>query len=307
VDAGIPDVPKGTWVSRVVASASDANTAYVSFDGHRDDDRAPWLFRTTDGGRSWENLSRGLPANSPVYVVEEDARNPDLLFVGTEHGVQVSLDRGATWRPLMNGLPTVAVYDIVIHPRDRDLIIGTHGRGVYILDDLTALEQWRPALAAAAPHLFEQRPAVLWADMSRGGQLGENQYFGDNPPSVQPPDPRARDRARVVNTPLVTFALGADATGTVTLEVTDGLGAARTYTMPAKPGITRFPLAARSAAPAGETRADGAPPPRPRTPGGGGRGNPPRPFVPGTYMLKLTHGGRTITGTLLMRADPILK
>jgi photosystem II stability/assembly factor-like uncharacterized protein len=126
VDANIPDVPKGLQVSRVVASAADVNAAYVAFDGHRSDNRAPWLFRTTDGGKTWQNLSGGLAPNSPVYVVEEDSKNPDLLFVGTEHGVQLSIDRGRTWRPMMNGLPTVAVYDIVIHPRDRDVILGTH-------------------------------------------------------------------------------------------------------------------------------------------------------------------------------------
>ncbi len=99
--------------------------------------------------------------------------------------MQVSLDRGRTWRPMMNGLPTVAVYDIVIHPRDRDVILGTHGRGIYMLDDITALEEWRPALAAKPAHLFAQRPATIWDDQSRTGQMGDNTYAGQNPPYVQ--------------------------------------------------------------------------------------------------------------------------
>ena len=137
VDGAIPAVPKGLWVSRVLASAADANTAYVAFDGHRSDNRGAWLFRTTDGGKTWTNLSGALAPNQPVYVIEEDSKNPDLLFVGTEFGLQVSLDRGRAWRPMMNGLPTVAVYDMIIHPRDRDVILGTHGRGIYVLDDIT--------------------------------------------------------------------------------------------------------------------------------------------------------------------------
>ncbi len=302
VDANIPDVPKGTWVSRVVASALDANTAYVSFDGHRSDDRRAWLFRTTDGGRTWTNLSARLAPNSPVYVVEESAKNPDLLFVGTEHGVQVSIDRGGTFRPMMNGLPTVAVYDIVIHPRDRDVILGTHGRGVYVLDDISALEQWTPSVAAAPAHLFTQRPATLWVDQSRGGQLGEQVYFGENPPYVQPAA-QSRDRARVVNTPLITFSLGAGATGTATLEITSPAGSARAYSIPAKPGVTRFVWDMRPQAADAEA-AGGA---RGRPGAGGRRAVGARAAEPGTYQVKLTHGAATATGTLVVRSDPILK
>ncbi len=328
VDANIPDVPNGTHVSRIAASAADANTAYVSFDGHRSDNRAPWLFRTTDGGRTWQNLSGGLAPNSPVYVVEEDSRNPDLLFVGTEHGLQVSLDRGRTWRPMMNGLPTVAVYDIVIHPRDRDVILGTHGRGIYVLDDITALEAWRPALAAKATHLFTQRQATLWVDMSRSGQLGDNTFAGENPPFVQPADFQTRDRTHLVNTPLITFYLGAGATGTATLEVTSPDGTSRTLSIPAKPGITRYAWDMRSEVPAvaaagdetgraggargaGGGRAGGGGGGRAGGGGGrgrgtGGRGGGARPES-GTYALKLTLGSSTATGSIVVRADPLTK
>ncbi len=292
VDANIPGVPKGSWVSRVVASAADANTAYVSFDDHRSDNRAPWLFRTIDGGKTWQNLSSGLAPNSPVYVIEEDAKNPNLLLVGTEHGVQVSLDRGKSWRPMQNGLPTVAVYDIIIHPRDRDVIIGTHGRGIYILDDITALEQWQPSVATSATHLFAQRQATLWVDQSRGGQLGENTYAGENPPYIQPVNFQLRDRAHLVNTPLITFALGNGATGTATLEITSPDGHTRTLSVPAKPGITRYAWDGRMDAP--------------RTGAAAGRGAPPVVLAPGVYKLKLTYGGSTSSGTLLVRADPLL-
>ncbi|MES2359737.1 MAG: hypothetical protein V4529_15480 [Gemmatimonadota bacterium] len=295
VDANIPDVPKGTWVSRIVASATDANTAYVSFDGHRSDNRAPWLFRTTDGGKTWKNLSAGLAQNSPVYVIEEDSRNPNLLFVGTEHGVQVSLDRGNTWRPMQNGLPVVAVHDIVIHPRDRDVILGTHGRGIYILDDITALEEWKPALATTAAHLFVQRPATIWVDESRSGQMGENTYAGGNPPYIEPVNYQMRDRSHIVNTPLITFSLGAGASGTATLEITSPDGRSRTLSVPARPGITRYAWDGRMEAP--PTAA----------PGARARRAPPAVITPGVYKLKLTYGGSTSNGSIVMQPDPLLK
>ena len=311
VDAAIPAVPKGLWVSRVLASAVDANTAYVAFDGHRSDNRAAWLFRTSDSGKSWTNLSPQLAPDQPVYVIEEDSRNPDLLFVGTEFGLQVSLDRGKTWRPMMNGLPTVAVYDIVIHPRDRDLILATHGRGIYVLDDITALEQWRPEMAARAVHLFAQRQATEWVDMSRSGQLGENTYAGQNPPFVQPVNFQQRDRTHLVNTPLITFYLGAGAQGNATLEITSPDGTTRSLQVAAKPGITRYAWDGRMAAQARAGRAaavnpdSGASGAEGGGRAGGGRGGAPQRLTPGTYSLKLTAGGDSATGTLTVREDPL--
>ncbi len=248
--------------------------------------------------------------------IQEDSRNTDLLFVGTEFGLQVSLDRGRTWRALMNGLPTVAVYDIVIHPRERDVIIGTHGHGIYILDDITALEEWRPQIASRPMHLFAQRTATLWEDRSRTGQMGDNTYAGDNPPSVQPVNPAQRDRARLANTPVITFYLGSGATGMATLEITGPEGQSRKLSIPARPGIIRYAWDGRYDSPAG----GGAPGGRGgrgagaaggaagRAGGGGGggqRGGGAGRAAPGTYSLKLTLGDQTVTGTLVLRADPL--
>jgi photosystem II stability/assembly factor-like uncharacterized protein len=307
VDAAIPDVPHGTWVSCVVASAVDANTAYVAFDGHRSDDRRPWLFRTTDAGRTWTDLSGGLAANQPVYVVDEDDRNPDLLFAGTEFGLQVSFDRGRTWQAMTNGLPTVAVHDLYIHPRERDLIVGTHGRGLYVLDDISALEEWRPAMAADVVRVFEQRQATLWVDMSRSGQMGENTYAGENPPSIAPVSFQQRDRARLVNTPIITVGFGAGASGTATLTIADPAGATREIEMPARPGIVRYvwtggmntPVVGRGGRGGAGGRGGGG--------RGGGRGGGAGRLEPGTYGLTLTLGGASASGTLVVREDPILK
>ena len=212
VNAAIPGVPAKLWVSDVEASAHAAGTAYVCFDGHRSDDFGTWVFKTTDYGATWTNIGTRLPADQPVHVLTADRKNARLLFVGTEFGVFVTLDGGSSWRPLMNGMPTVAVHDLVIHPRDNDLIAGTHGRGLYVLDDITPLQQLTPAIEASDVHLFDQRPATWWVDQSRGGQFGDDTFAGRNPPSVRPPG-AAMDRAKIVNTPVITWYLGGAPSG----------------------------------------------------------------------------------------------
>jgi len=180
------------------------------------------------------------------------------------------------------------------------VILGTHGRGIYILDDITALEEWKPALAAKPVHLFTQRPATLWVDMSRSGQLGDNTYAGQNPPSVQPINFQQRDRTHLVDTPLITFYLGPHATGSPTLEITSPDGHTRSLPVPAAPGITRYAWDGRMDAPAGGGGGR-------RGGGGGGRGGAAARPTAGTYALKLTLGSDVATGTLVLREDPILK
>src|SRR5262249_11938888 len=130
----IPDVPSDRWISRVECSHFDDATAYVSIDRHRNDDRRPYLCKTTDHGATWVSIASNLPSEGPVRVIREDLRNKQLLFAGTEFGLFVSLNGGASWHRLNNGLPTVAVHDLVIHPRDRELVMATHGRGIFALD-----------------------------------------------------------------------------------------------------------------------------------------------------------------------------
>ncbi|HEX3160498.1 MAG TPA: hypothetical protein VHQ45_18410, partial [Gemmatimonadaceae bacterium] len=144
VRKSVRGVPAGIWVDRVEASHADAGTAYVTFDGHRSDVVRPWVFKTTDFGRTWVDITSNLPMDQPVHVVREDRRNPNLLFAGSETAVHVSLNGGGRWTRLMNGMPTVATQDLVIHPRDGDLISGTHGRSIYVMDDITPLQQLTP-------------------------------------------------------------------------------------------------------------------------------------------------------------------
>ncbi len=177
----MPGAPRYAWVSRVSPSAHQAGRCYVSLDNHRYDDMTPYVYRTEDFGRSWTNISANLPKGSSVYVIREDPVNPDLLFAGHEGGIHFSLDRGNSWLPLMNNLPTVAVYDLLIHPREGDLIAGTHGRSIWILDDLSPLRQWRPELASSVGHFFAPKTATKWLEINTGRKQPDFEFRGENP------------------------------------------------------------------------------------------------------------------------------
>lgn len=179
----VPRVPPGTYVSRVLALRHAEGTAYVTFDGHRSNDFNIYVFMTTDYGEKWKPIANGIPNNNGIAnVVREHHRNPDLLFVGTEYGAYVSFDRGDNWIPLKMNLPTVPVDDIVIHPRENDLIFGTHGRSVWVLDDITPLEQLDEKVLASDLHLFDIRPATAWRMYGHKGSTGHKMFIGQNPP-----------------------------------------------------------------------------------------------------------------------------
>ena len=128
-DSNLPD----KWVSRVIASHFDTKTLYVSFTGYREDDFLPYLFTSKNNGKSWRSISKGLPLE-PINVIREDHRDKNILYVGTDLGIYISLNRGKKWFSLCNNLPTTPVHDIMINKKTNDLIIGTHGRGVFVLD-----------------------------------------------------------------------------------------------------------------------------------------------------------------------------
>ena len=178
----LPPAVKGLWISRIEPGAHDRSVAYVAIDGHRTGNYHPYLYRTADGGKTWQNIASTLPDGGPVKVVREDPKNADLLFAGTEFGLWASLDRGAHWARV-GRLPTVAIDDILIHDRDLDLIAATHGRSLYVLDDIRPLEELTPAVQAKDAHLFSIRPALGrhrlpgWSESA-----GAAVYRGENPP-----------------------------------------------------------------------------------------------------------------------------
>jgi photosystem II stability/assembly factor-like uncharacterized protein len=176
-------VPKGTYVSRIETSHFEPGAAIASFDGHRTGDNRPYVMETRDYGKSWQKVTGDLPERGPVRVVREDLENQRLLFAGTEFGAFLSLDRGRRWLPLRpDGFPAVQFHDLQIHPRDRDLVAATHGRSIYVLDDITGLEQLTPEVLRRPAVLLNPRPARGYYMLGRGGMCGDDQYGVASPP-----------------------------------------------------------------------------------------------------------------------------
>lgn len=177
----IKSLPPNTWCSRIEASHFDSGTAYAAFDGHRHDDYNTYVYKTTDFGKSWKSLKGNLPFGW-VHVIREDIKNKNLLFVGMEFGIFASLDCGNSWFSLVNDMPTVAVRDIAVHPRENDLIIGTHGRGVWIMDDISPLQNMADEVLQSDFFLFDIRPATQFFPSSSRESFSRPVYAAKNPP-----------------------------------------------------------------------------------------------------------------------------
>jgi len=281
VSKNLPGLPTGHqfWISRVAASAFDSATAYVAVDGHRSNDLAPYLFVTRDFGRTFSAITNGLPTYGNVQVVTEDPKNRNLLYVGTEFGLYVSTNAGASWLKFMNNFPTVRTDDILVHPRDGDLIIATHGRGLWIADDITPLQQLTPAVLSAEATLFDIRPGVAYLnDRKLGEQVtGQQVARGDNAPRGT----------------FVSYHLRTASTGDVRITISDITGRTiRTLTGTKDAGINRvlWDLAATPAQGAGG--------------GGGGGGGGGAPAVaPGMYKVTFQVGAVTLVKTVEVLED----
>jgi photosystem II stability/assembly factor-like uncharacterized protein len=182
-----PGVPDMTYVSRILASSHDANTVYATFDNHKNADFKPYVLKSTDAGRSWVSITSNLPANGPTLAVAEDHVNPGLLFVGTEFGLFFSIDGGKKWVQLKGGMPTIAVRDLNIQKRENDLVVGTFGRGIYILDDYTPLRTISAETLGQEALLFPVKNTMMFIQSQPlGGRgkafQGETFYTADNPP-----------------------------------------------------------------------------------------------------------------------------
>ena len=182
----LPGVPEHAYVSRVTASLHDPDTVFVAANHHKTGDFRPYLLRSDDRGRTWTSLASDLPESSPIWAVLQDHLEPGLLFVGTEHGVWCSVDAGSHWFELTGGVPTIAVRDLAIHRKMDDLVLGTFGRGFYVLDDYSPLRAWTASVDGEA-RIFAPRDAWLYAEASPLG-YGSDHFFGSgffmapNPP-----------------------------------------------------------------------------------------------------------------------------
>ncbi len=219
----INGLPRQAYIASVAASFHHPGTAYIAVDQHRLDDFSSYAFMTEDFGQTWKNISRGL--RGYVHVVKEDPKAPNLLYAGTELGLFVSFDRGANWTDLRLGLPPLSVPDLVVHPRDNDLVIATHARGFYILDDITPLQQFVQAMGQRA-FLFPPMPSVRYTPASDTSTVGDNVFVAPNQPYGT----------------IIYYYLSEEITEpSVKLEIFDAGGRLlRSLNGPAKPGINRL-------------------------------------------------------------------
>ncbi len=282
VSDAIEGVADGTYVSRIATSVSSAGTAYVTFDAHRDGDFAPYVFRTEDFGATWTALHSGLPQGS-VNVIVEHPDHPNTLYLGTEHHLFVSTDRGAHWAKL--NVPTTAYDDLVVHPRDHDLVMGTHGRSIWVLDNAEPLGEFGDT-PATPTHLFSIALGTVqtyWKDTSYRGQA---EFAGTNP----------RDGVEV------TYALG-PGTGDARLVIENSRGeVVRELSVPSGEGMHRVNWDLRRSLTGAADRwvaFDTSVLARPIVERG--------PFVsPGTYTLSLEARGTRSTRSMRVRGDPAL-
>ena len=285
VGKNMTGAPRDYYVTRIEASYHDPGTAYVTLDGHRNDDLKPYVYVTRDYGQTWQSLVSNLPQVGCVNVIKQDPKNRNLLYLGTEYAFYVSTDEGREWKRFMPNLPTVRIDDVVIHPRDGDLVLGTHGRSVWIMDDITPLQQWGAIPQGAEAHLFDVRPGVAWLNDQRMSRevTGHKNFVGENAP---------RGTA-------IQYYLRSAPSGNVALTVSDLEGKVlRTLQATRNQGLNRvqWNLAGDPAQGGGGGRGGGG--------GGGGRGGGGgTPLEPGTYVVKLTVGGQTLSKPVTVLQD----
>lgn len=180
--ANVPAAAKGQWMTRIEPGAKDARVAYLVVSAFRSGNYAPLVYRTSDLGKTWQSIAGNLPVDSPARVLREDPDNDNLLFAGTESGLYVSFNRGASWGPLGN-LPPVPVDDIAVHPREHDLVIATHGRSIYVLDNIRPLQLLTASVMNEPAHLFPVAPAFGYQPLPGWAESAGSAVFrGTNPP-----------------------------------------------------------------------------------------------------------------------------
>ncbi len=176
VTPNIPGLPKNTWCAKVQASNHDARTAYVVFDGHRNGDKNVYVFKTTDLGKTWISLATES-IETFARTITEDFVNPDLLFLGTEYGLYITIDGGKEWVRFEGNVPKVPIYEMVIHPTENDLVIATHGRGILIIDDIAPLRQLSQEVLSSEVTIFPSEPYTITNPRFALGPSGDQGFW----------------------------------------------------------------------------------------------------------------------------------
>ena len=284
VAGNISGQEKNSWASTVEASRFDEATAYATFDRHTFGDMKPYAYKTTDYGKTWTALPllesgvRGY-----AHVIKEDAVNPNLLFVCTEFGLWISIDGGQHWAQYKgSNFPAAAVRDIVVHPRENDLVLATHGRGIWIIDDISPLRALTPELMAKAATLIPGRPVIQYFQVNGGWPEGDESFSGNNRPS---------------DAQITYYQKARHIFGDLKIEVLDQNGeVVDTVPNSKHRGLNRaswsMRLKAPAVAPAATVLGEAAQGPR---------------VLPGVYTVKLTKGDNVYTETLNVVLDPRAK
>jgi len=298
VTKGASGLPEWAQINSIEASPHDAATAYFAATLYKADDFRPYLYKTSDYGKTWKKITTGIPDNAFTRVIREDPNRRGLLYAGTETGMYVSFNDGENWQPLQLNLPVVPITDIAIHKRDKDLVISTQGRSFWIIDDQTILHQWKDSIASADVHLF--KPEESYRMPGGGGRIPAGASLGENPAAGAP----------------LWFYLKDKPKGDISLEILDAAGkSVKKFSskapetpadgggggrfggaparVPAEKGLNKFAWDLRYAEAV-------------RVPGmilWAGNTAGPR-AVPGNYQVKLTVDGKTVTETFEVRKDP---
>ncbi len=280
----LPGAPKSSWFGGIEASRHNAGTVYVAMDNHRSNDLGNWIYKSSDGGKTFTAIAGDMPAGRVVRTIREDVKNPNLLFAATEIGLFFSPNGGTNWIELKNNMPTLPFNDLVIHPRDNDLVLASHGRGIWILDRINALQELTPQVIGSAAHLFTVAPAYQIRQANLKAHTGDMWFRGDNP----------------ANGALVDYWIGTPGVApAVTVHTSNGQ-LVNTLRATGNRGVNRIVWNLRETdlpirgGGGGDDDDDGAP-----------RGGVPGPLVaPGTYVIRLVAGGRTLEQKVEVREDP---
>ncbi len=282
VTPNVPGLPEYTWCSFVYASTFAEGTAFVTFDGHRTGDMTPYLYKTTDFGKTWKSL---IDENVKGYchTVHQDLVNPNLVFLGTEFGLFVTFDDGEQWIQMKGNIPNVSIRDMVIHPREHDLVLATHGRGVFIVDDVTPLRMVTEELLQEDVAFLESQPFVIKPIQIGQAFPGDDEFSGDNPPDVAMP----------ASATITYYLKRRHVFGDMYLEVYDSEGILLS-TIPAgkRKGINRVPWSVMK-----------KPPNVPSSPSLAQFALFGPYYNPGEYRIKLVKGDESYEGSLVLKYD----